>query len=76
MLSVVVIVAAYPNWHKAPERFGSALKERRERERERTADSSNLLSLFVCVQGFSQKYLIVLARVRITNRRGRMRVWC
>lgn len=50
---VVVVVAAYPNWHKAPERFGSALKERKEREREkkRTADSSNLVVsflVFVC----------------------------
>lgn len=35
VLCVVVIVAAYPNWHNAPERFRSALKERKEREREK-----------------------------------------
>jgi len=46
----LVVIAAYPNWHKAPERFGSALKEReREREKERTANSSN----FVCFSHIS-----------------------
>lgn len=53
MVSVlVVVVAAYPNWHKAPERFGSALKERKKREREREPLTVQIwLSLFfgVCV---------------------------
>jgi len=33
-------IAAYPNWHKAPQGFGSALKEiEREKERKRKREN-------------------------------------
>lgn len=44
-------IAAYPNWHKAPQGIGSALKQiererKKEKKKEPTAGSSNLFCFF------------------------------
>jgi len=52
----VVVVTAYPNWHKAPEGFGSALKER---EIERKREPLTVQILFAFHLFCSQIYLIL-----------------
>lgn len=43
---VVVVVAAYPNWHKALEAFGSALKEIEKEKEERKREPLAVQILF------------------------------